>query len=256
MGEKVILMLVDGMRPDAFTQCGHPFAQKLMERSAWSMAARTVFPSVTLPCHMSLFHSVDPERHGILTNTYVPQARPIEGLFDRLHAQGKKTAFFCTWEPLRDLGRPGSLTASCMLDMFAFPGCDARITDEALRFLQGNDADFLFLYLGDVDEIGHEQGWMSAPYMDCVRRALDCAQRVFDALPEDATFILTADHGGHARLHGTETPEDMTIPLLISGPRFAPGEMAAPPSIKDIPATVAELLSVSAPRDWEGRSVL
>ena len=40
-------------------------------------------PSVTLPCHMSLFHSVDPDRHGITTNGYVPQVRPIKGMFDQ-----------------------------------------------------------------------------------------------------------------------------------------------------------------------------
>ena len=65
MSEKVILILVDGMRPDGMMQCGNPFAQKLVENSTYSLNARTVMPSVTLPCHMSLFHSVDPERHGI-----------------------------------------------------------------------------------------------------------------------------------------------------------------------------------------------
>lgn len=50
-----------------------------MREGSYSLRARTVMPSVTLPCHMSLFHSVDPGRHGILTNTYVPQARPRGG---------------------------------------------------------------------------------------------------------------------------------------------------------------------------------
>ena len=47
--------------------------------------AQTVMPSVTLPCHMSLFHSVAPDRHGILTNTYTPQVRPINGICEQLH---------------------------------------------------------------------------------------------------------------------------------------------------------------------------
>ena len=90
MSEKVILILVDGMRPDGMMGCGNPFAEKLIKESTYSLTAQTVMPSVTLPCHMSLFHSVDPERHGILTNTYVPQVRPIEGLFDRLDKFDKK----------------------------------------------------------------------------------------------------------------------------------------------------------------------
>ena len=69
MSEKVILILVDGMRPDGMMGCGNPFAEKLIKESTYSLTAQTVMPSVTLPCHMSLFHSVDPTRHGIVTNT-------------------------------------------------------------------------------------------------------------------------------------------------------------------------------------------
>ena len=106
MSEKVILVLVDGMRPDGLLQCGHPFVSELIANSTHALDAQTVFPSVTLPCHMSLMHSVDPQRHGILTNTYVPQVRPIVGLMDQLHLFGKKCAFFNSWETLRDLSRP------------------------------------------------------------------------------------------------------------------------------------------------------
>ena len=52
MAEKVILILVDGMRPDGMMECGNPFAQKLVEESTYSLNAQTVMPSVTLPCHM------------------------------------------------------------------------------------------------------------------------------------------------------------------------------------------------------------
>ena len=74
--KKVILILSDGFRPDALTSCGNPYGRELLEKGSYSLEARTVCPSVTLPCHMSLFHSVPPQRHGILTNTYVPQVRP------------------------------------------------------------------------------------------------------------------------------------------------------------------------------------
>lgn len=95
-GRKVILILVDGMRPDALTGCGHPYVKRLFEIGSYSMEAKTVYPSVTLPCHMSLFHSVPPERHGILTNTYVPQVRPVKGLCEQLSAAGKNCSFSIT----------------------------------------------------------------------------------------------------------------------------------------------------------------
>ena len=49
------MILCDGMRPDAVLKCGHPFAEKLMSISYYNPHAQTVFPSWTLPCHMSLF---------------------------------------------------------------------------------------------------------------------------------------------------------------------------------------------------------
>ena len=89
---KVILILADGMRPDGLEACGHPFLEELKAHSVYTMNAVTVMPSVTLPCHMSLFLSVPPQRHGILTNTYVPQVRPVKGLFERIRESGNTAA--------------------------------------------------------------------------------------------------------------------------------------------------------------------
>ena len=67
---KTVLILVDGMRPDGLQDI--PQVQNMQKNASYAMNAQTVYPSVTLPCHMSLFHSVDPERHGTTDNTYTP----------------------------------------------------------------------------------------------------------------------------------------------------------------------------------------
>ena len=54
---------------------------------------------------------------------------------------------------------------------------------------------------------------------------------------------FTADHGGHDRTHGTDSPEDMTIPFIIKGKDFKAGEKLENVSIKDIAPTVAKLAS-------------
>ena len=106
---KTILIVVDGLRPDALAACGNKFVDELLSHSIYTLDAKTVMPSVTLPSHMSLFHSVPPERHGILTNTYVPMVRPINGICEVLRAAGKASALFYDWEELKDLSRPDSL---------------------------------------------------------------------------------------------------------------------------------------------------
>ena len=101
---KILLILSDGTRPDSLE--GIEFIEKLKRESTYCMAAQTVMPSVTLPCHMSLFHSVDPSRHGTTTNTYAPQVRPISGLFEQLKALKRSarcstTGSSCAISPVR-----------------------------------------------------------------------------------------------------------------------------------------------------------
>ena len=144
---KVFLALLDGMRPDSLTTCNHPFFQEMKAASRCSMNVRTVMPSVTLPCHMSLFHSVCPDRHGILSNTYVPQVRPIKGLCEVLSGAGKTCAFFYTWEPLRDLARPLTLARANYASgkLYTYETADKMVTEDAERMiLSGDTPDFIF----------------------------------------------------------------------------------------------------------------
>ncbi|MBQ7637944.1 MAG: alkaline phosphatase family protein [Clostridia bacterium] len=257
MKDKVILVLVDGMRPDGLLQCSHPFVERMKKLAAYSLTAQTVMPSVTLPCHMSLFHSVDPERHGITTNTYIPQVRPIEGLFDRLDAEGKKCGFFYTWEELRDLSRPDHLHTAVCMNQHKRQGTDNLITDAAIKYINDEDPDFLFLYLGETDELGgHDTGWMSETYLKVVNNAIGCTEKLYDSISKDYTLILTADHGGHGRGHGSDDPQDMTIPIFIIGPRFEKGKEYPGGSIKDIAPTVTKLLEVRPAKEWEGKPMI
>lgn len=253
---RTIVILVDGMRPDALK--GIPQAERLIERATYTMSAKTVMPSVTLPCHMSLFHSVDPTRHGTTTNTYTPQVRPIRGLCEVLAAQGKKNAFFYNWEELRDLSRPGSLAFSyfCSGPAVGYEKANEAVADAAIEYLRRENVDFAFVYLGHTDEAGHQYGWMSDPYLAAMRSSWELIERIVDSLDEEDHVIITADHGGHDRIHGTDLPEDMTIPLLLIGRRFEAGKELALADIKDIAPTVAALLGVQADSQWEGTSLL
>lgn len=253
---RTLLILVDGMRPDALEKL--PQAQRMRERSAYTMRARTVMPSVTLPCHMSLFHSVDPARHGTTTNTYAPQVRPVKGLCEVLSANGKTCAFFYNWEELRDLSRPSSLAFSyfCSGPSLGFYKTNRMVTDAAIACLTGNHVDFAFLYLGYADAAGHQSGWMSDAYAKAVESSWAEIERIVNVLPDDYTVIVTADHGGHDRTHGTELPEDMTVPLFLLGKEFAAGKELEGADIKDIAPTVARLHGVAPDENWEGKSLL
>ena len=253
---RILLILVDGMRPDALKDV--QLAQDIISNSACTMDAQTVIPSVTLPCHMSLFHSVDPSRHGTTTNVYMPQVRPIKGLCEVLLENKKRSAFFYNWEEIRDLSRPNSLAFSyfCKGRDIGYEKANDIVSVAAAEYLSKNHIDFAFLYLGYTDAAGHQSGWMSEQYMEAMENSWKNINMLLNTLPEDYTVIITADHGGHDRTHGTELAEDMTIPIIIKGKNFENDKVFENASIKDIAPTITKLLGADADEEWEGRSLL
>ncbi len=252
----ILFILLDGLRPDAITPERTPALWGLQQRGASTLAARSVMPCITLPCHTSIFHSVPPERHGITTNTWTPMARPLPGLFDVAHAAGRRCGFFYNWEPLRNVSAPGSLAYSLMIDNVNDMTGDQALAAEAARVLHRERLDFAFVYLGNIDVAGHNHGWMSDGYLAQVAATDAVVARLLAELPPDPHVPLQADHGAHDRTHGTEAPEDMTIPWLLAGPSIRAGHrLAGPVSLLDTAPTLARLLGLSAHPQWEGRSL-
>lgn len=256
-----VFIMLDGARPDALAQAHAPHLRAFRERAAWTMTAQSVMPSVTLPCHFSIFHGVPPSRHGVQTNTYTPMARPLPGLVEVAAAHGKTSAFFYNWEPLRDLSRPEHLLYSHFRNCNMLFEGDERVADEVERFF--GDAkthhpqdlpDFAFIYFGTIDTAGHGFGWMSDGYLRQLERVDAAFGRVVAALPAHAHILAHSDHGGHERTHGTDLPEDMLIPWMVAGPRVRKNHpIAAPISLLDSAPTLAALMGIKPHSQWEGR---
>lgn len=256
MKQKVILISVDGMRPDGFLQCGHPFVKQMLEQFSCCLQARSMVPPITLPCHTSIFYGVEPARHGITTNQYHPPVRPIRGLAEQLEAAGSINAAFYNWEPMRHVWQSGSMKYSMYVEDYQQENTDAILTEQAIRLMQQVHPDFIYLYLVETDDKGgHDCGWMSEEYLKRVANAIDCVQRVFEASAGEYHILVTADHGGHGRDHGEDCPEDMTIPMFFYGSSFAKGKRLEGLSLLDIAPTVASLMGAGISREWEGKDL-
>jgi predicted AlkP superfamily pyrophosphatase or phosphodiesterase len=251
-----VLIMTDGMRPDALPLVNTPHLDALQARGAYTMAGSSVMPSVTLPCHTSIFHSVPPQRHGIVTNVWQPMARPLPGLVDQAHASGKRCHFYHNWEPLRDLNRPETLDFSYYRNNCYTPDGDNVIAVVAAEAIAAEQPDFAFVYLGTIDVAGHAVGWMSDEYLRQIEVVDDAIGAVLAVLTRQDTVLLHSDHGGHERTHGTDAPEDMTIPWMIAGPGIRQGHvLQSTVSLLDTAPTLARVLNVPAHPHWEGRSV-
>ena len=257
MEKKIILISVDGMRPDGLKECGNPYLAELEKIATYSYEARTVFPSVTFPCHFSMTHSVTPQRHGILTNTYVPQVRPVNGIFEKIRAVGGVSAMFYGWEPLRDIALPGTLKFATYINAYMKESGDTALTYEAERIISENKPDFAFLYMVETDEKGgHDNGWMSEEYLRRISIALDNIKRIIEKFGDEYSVIIMADHGGHDRSHGSDLAEDMTIPLFFIGDEFTKANEVSGLSILDIAPTIAKVMGFEPEPEWEGKSIV
>jgi predicted AlkP superfamily pyrophosphatase or phosphodiesterase len=255
--KRVILIMIDGLRPDALMMAKAPNLHRAMQAGSSTLKARTVMPSVTLPCHTSLFYGVPPEFHGVTTNTWRPFARPVPGLIETVkRGAGGKTAMFHNWDQLRDLTPPGFLDAAHFINYKSMPGDESnQLTFKtAADWMGKNDFSFAFVYYGAVDVTGHEHGWMSDEYLARIADADRAVGPLLSHPPEDCRIIILADHGGHARTHGTDSADDITIPVITVGPGIPDGSnLAGAVSILDIAPTIVHWLGLTPPPEWDGK---
>ena len=257
MENKVLLISIDGMRPDGLKACGNPFVKELEKLCYYTYNASSMVPSVTFPCHFSMTHSVTPQRHGILTNTYVPQVRPVKGIFEKVADAGGVCAMFYGWEPLRDICLPGSLKFATYINAYMQESGDTALTDACEKILEERKPDLAFLYMVETDEKGgHDNGWMSEEYLKRISIAIDNVKRMIEKFGDEYTIIVIADHGGHDRSHGSTLPEDLTIPLFFYGKEFPKGKIIEEDiSLLEIAPTIAKILGVPEEAEWEGKPV-
>jgi arylsulfatase A-like enzyme len=254
----VVVISVDGLRPDALGPERSPAILRLEAEGAATMRARTVRPSVTLPSHASMISGRDVRGHGMTWNDWIPGKGMIAvpTMFDVARRAGLFTALFAGKEKFRHFDRPGSLD---ILEIPAYAA--ARVAGRAAACFASDRPHLMLVHLSDVDGAGHKHGWMSREQLAAVARC-DRAVATLRAAVERSglagrtALIVSADHGGHAKTHGTLAPEDMTIPWIAWGAGVRRGvEVTRPVRTYDTAATALALLGLPVPAGWEGQPV-
>jgi predicted AlkP superfamily pyrophosphatase or phosphodiesterase len=251
---KIIFIVGDGMRPE-FLLCheGEKFVKEFLENSVYTDNAQAVMPSVTLPCHMTMFHGVNPGRHGIASNTWTPQVRPIKGLCEVLGAAGKKCGLFYDWEELRDLARPGNICRGFYTSLGPSEKITEDITKAVTKELNADELDFIFVHYDYPDHLGHGLGYETEQYRAGGRLIWEQIKAIKEAMPQNYGIIITSDHGGHERSHGADIPEDLTVPAIFYGEMFKNTDVKNGVDLRDFASTIAVCMGVSPDAEWEGR---
>ena len=266
--EHVVIISLDGLRPDAIDKFGARTLQRLMREGTYTLNAQTILPSKTLPSHTSMLTGVDVDKHGISWNTDEVDEHghvDVPTVFGLAKAQGLRTAAFFSKTKFHHLETPNSI------DYVRSPSGgflnDKWLADKTVGLVEeylesaAESPNLLFVHIGEPDYAGHLFGWMSGMYRKAVLEADDAVANVLEEASErfgagNFTVIVTADHGGHGRNHGSTDARDTTIPWITWGKGVQPGAVI-PAGVRtmDTAATALWLLGINAPGEWIGRAV-
>jgi predicted AlkP superfamily pyrophosphatase or phosphodiesterase len=265
VSRNVLVVSVDGLRPDAIETYGAPTLQRLMREGSYTLSATTIDPSTTLPSHTSMLTGQPPERHGVLWNNVVSaDADSIElpNIFSVARAHGYSTAAFFSKAKFQPLQRLGTLDYSQAPGGWFGRWSSERTLLDVGNYLQGAQPNVLFVHLTDADAAGHRAGWMTPEYGRAVltvdaaiNQLLVLAERAYGA--RNFSLIVTADHGGHGTGHGTKDRRDVTIPWIAWGQGVKQGVLEQTTvRTMDTAATVIWLLGLTKQTDWVGEAVI
>ncbi len=257
-GPRVILLSLDGVRPEDIRGAGLRSFEALRSGGAWAERLVPVFPANTFPNHATLATGAWPEGHGIVGNRFLDRER---GLYDYgadpswLEAEplwaaaGRQAAPAAVFFWVASEGRwPGQARLHRYLAPFDSGVGEAEKVDRILSWLaeEGADAPRLILsWWRGVDRAAHRHG-PGSPEARAAMQAQDAElYRLVQELEarghfSDTTLVVVSDHGmarlGRAVDPGARLEEAGIRARVITGGgvafvylRRAPTRGAVPP---------------------------
>jgi predicted AlkP superfamily pyrophosphatase or phosphodiesterase len=265
--DRVLIISIDGCRPDLLLRANTPVVHGLLPHASFSFWARTTAESVTLPSHTSMLTGVQPIKHEVQWNKDLPLEHTIypayPTLFQLAKEAGYTTAMTAGKAKFVALAVPGSLDWEYVPREEKIE--DPQVTDRAVELIHAHKPQVMFVHLPTVDNVGHAKGWASAAQLAAIEQADACVGRILTALAEEkldgSTFVLiTADHGGAGRLHGPDDPRSRHISWIAVGPNIRQNfDLTTDGSLvidtEDTFATACYLLGIHLQRPVEGKPI-
>lgn len=209
--ERVVVISIDGLRPDAIEAAKAETLQSLIQKGAWGLHVETIRPSVTLPSHTAMLTGLDFGHHPVVWNNYRAGYIPCPTIFS-VAAQSKKScAMLFSKDKFHYLANPACVSwvygppipgKLPEWEDYADPGMREKMIKKDEEFEKKpiptkpilerpgelmTSADLLagafaksyalgkwpvtFIHLREPDENGHRFGWMTPKYIEGVKEA-------------------------------------------------------------------------------------
>ncbi len=253
--ECVVIISFDGGKPASILKANMPILSKIVSEGAYTWKAETIFPSLTLPSHTSMITGVEPSLHRFLWNEWKEEKGliTIPTIFTLAKSAGMKTALFATKQKFRHFETPNTL------DKFTyFDRNSQQIATEAALYFKAENPNLTFVHFQDADKAGHKFGWESPEQIQALEesdKALGVLLSAIEESKRNCTLIITADHGGTAKGHGSNSADDTNIPWIAWGHKVQKGEIHSFIKTTNTAATALYLLGIDKPNNWTGQVV-
>jgi arylsulfatase A-like enzyme len=209
--DTVLIISIDALHPDALVKGITPVIGGLMKQGIYTLTGQSVDPPKTLIAHTAMFTGLEPSANGKTDNEWKPggQRVTMPTVFNTAKRLGYRTAFFYSKPKLGYL-------VNGAVDEHALSPDDG--VDRARAFISKRGRTFVVLHLSGLEYDGMEYGWLSKEYLDTFAEIDRELAPLFDDAGKRGRYliIVTSDHGGHDRQHGTSHPDDFRVPLIIA----------------------------------------
>ena len=207
----VLVVSIDALHPAALGEKTSPALHALMQAGCYTLQGRSVDPPKTLIAHTAMLTGLPPGQNGKQDNDWQPDAPRVSKatLFDDARQRGYRTAFHYAKTKL------GYLISAAIDEHSLAP--DDGIDKVAAFFRQGGRR-MAFLHVSGLERAGAESGWLSSDYLEELAYIDMTLAPLLEQVRQRGAhaIIVTSDHAGHERQHGTQHPDDFKLPLIVA----------------------------------------
>ncbi len=238
---KVLIIGIDGVRPDAMVVAETPNIDDLISNSTYSLDAINEGTTSSGPSWSAMLTGVWQSKHGVNDNSFNGENyneyphffKYLEDTNPELH-----TASICQWDPINDQ------LAYLEADYVKNVSSEAQLITETVNYLSNNDPDALFIHFDDVDGAGHGQGYSptNPPYLTAIEEVDAGIGQIMQALKGRANYenenwliIISTDHGGIGHGHGGNSIEERNIFVICSGDEVPNIEIKKDSTLTSVP---------------------
>ncbi|MGG3915726.1 alkaline phosphatase family protein [Rossellomorea vietnamensis] len=254
--EKVVVIVIDGMRKERFYEANTPYLDRLMEQGTEYLNMETVYPARTVVCFSSMFTGTYPKEHGMKSNMVWKLGIKVESIFDSLRKVGKKGKMLGIAHLVDSFGKDVETVTAVMHKDKA----DRNIINKAKVIMEEQDPDLFIVQLIGTDQIGHSRGVLYDEYIEKIEEADRLIREYVEWLEtegkmENTTLMICADHGQADGIggHGHLDEGERYVPFFMVGPGIKQGEKVQEKhSLVSMTPTIAHLLGAPFPSHSRG----